>query len=49
VLGGVAVGRVFEPQSDLELSFAKILIYISDPEDAEEWVCPGKMDNELVV
>jgi hypothetical protein len=27
VLGGVAVGRGFEPQSDLELSFAKILIY----------------------
>jgi hypothetical protein len=26
VLGGVAVGRGFEPQSDLELSFAKILI-----------------------
>jgi hypothetical protein len=25
VLGGVAVGRGFEPQSDLELSFAKIL------------------------
>jgi hypothetical protein len=24
VLGGVAVGRGFEPQSDLELSFAKI-------------------------
>jgi hypothetical protein len=28
VLGGVAVGRGFEPQSDLELSFAKILITI---------------------
>jgi hypothetical protein len=27
VLGGVAVGRGFEPQSDLEHSFAKILIY----------------------
>jgi hypothetical protein len=26
VLGGVAVGRGFEPQSDLELSFAEILI-----------------------
>jgi hypothetical protein len=26
VLGSVAVGRGFEPQSDLELSFAKILI-----------------------
>jgi hypothetical protein len=26
VLGGVAIGRGFEPQSDLELSFAKILI-----------------------
>jgi hypothetical protein len=26
VLGGVAVGRGFEPESDLELSFAKILI-----------------------
>jgi hypothetical protein len=26
VLGGVAVGRGFEPQSDLDLSFAKILI-----------------------
>jgi hypothetical protein len=26
VLGGVVVGRGFEPQSDLELSFAKILI-----------------------
>jgi hypothetical protein len=26
MLGGVAVGRGFEPQSDLELSFAKILI-----------------------
>jgi hypothetical protein len=26
VLGGVAVGRGFEPQSDLELSFAKILL-----------------------
>jgi hypothetical protein len=25
VLGGVAVGRRFEPQSDLELSFAEIL------------------------
>jgi hypothetical protein len=25
VLGGVAVGRGFEPQSDLELSFAEIL------------------------
>jgi hypothetical protein len=30
VLGGVAVGREFEPQSDLlELSFAKILIKLS--------------------
>jgi hypothetical protein len=30
VLGGVAVGRGFEPQSDLELSFAEILLeYIS--------------------
>jgi hypothetical protein len=29
VLGGVAVGRGFEPQSDLELSFADILIYSS--------------------
>jgi hypothetical protein len=29
VLGGVAVGRGFEPQSDLELSFAKILIHRS--------------------
>jgi hypothetical protein len=27
VLGGVAVGRGFEPQSDLELFFAEILIY----------------------
>jgi hypothetical protein len=27
-IGGVAVGRGFEPQSDLELSFAKILIVI---------------------
>jgi hypothetical protein len=26
MLGGVAVGRGFEPQSDLELSFAEILI-----------------------
>jgi hypothetical protein len=26
VLGGVAVDRGFEPQSDLELSFAKILL-----------------------
>jgi hypothetical protein len=26
VLGGVAVGRGFEPQSDLELFFAEILI-----------------------
>jgi hypothetical protein len=26
VLGGVAVGRGFEPQSDLEISFAEILI-----------------------
>jgi hypothetical protein len=26
VLGSVAVGRWFEPQSELELSFAKILI-----------------------
>jgi hypothetical protein len=26
VLGGVAVGRGFEPQSNLELSFAEILI-----------------------
>jgi hypothetical protein len=26
VLGGVAIGRGFEPKSDLELSFAKILI-----------------------
>jgi hypothetical protein len=26
VLGGVAVGREFEPQSDLELFFAEILI-----------------------
>jgi hypothetical protein len=25
VLGGVAVGRGFEPQSDLELSFVEIL------------------------
>jgi hypothetical protein len=25
VLGGVAVGRGFEPQSDLELSFSEIL------------------------
>jgi hypothetical protein len=25
VLGGVAVGRGFEPQSDMELSFAEIL------------------------
>jgi hypothetical protein len=28
MLGGVAVGRGFEPQSDLELSFTKILINI---------------------
>jgi hypothetical protein len=28
VLGGVAVGRGFEPQSDLELSFAEILMLI---------------------
>jgi hypothetical protein len=27
VLGGIAVGREFESQSDLELSFAEILIY----------------------
>jgi hypothetical protein len=27
VLGGVAVGRGFEHQSDLELSFAEILLY----------------------
>jgi hypothetical protein len=27
VLGGVAVGRGFEPQSDLELFFADILIH----------------------
>jgi hypothetical protein len=27
LLGGVAVGRGFEPQSNLELSFAQILIY----------------------
>jgi hypothetical protein len=26
VLGGVAVGRGFEPQSDLELSFTEIII-----------------------
>jgi hypothetical protein len=29
VLGGIAVGRGFEPQSDLELSFTQILIYIN--------------------
>jgi hypothetical protein len=29
VLGGVAVGRGFEPQPDLELSFAKILIQVN--------------------
>jgi hypothetical protein len=28
VLGGVAVGRGFEPQSDLELSLAKILLLL---------------------
>jgi hypothetical protein len=28
VLGGVAVGRRFEPQSDMELSFTEILLYI---------------------
>jgi hypothetical protein len=28
VLGGVAVSRGFEPQSDLELSFAEILIQL---------------------
>jgi hypothetical protein len=27
IISHVAVGRGFEPQSDLELSFAKILIY----------------------
>jgi hypothetical protein len=27
VLGGIALGHGFEPQSDLELSFAKILIF----------------------
>jgi hypothetical protein len=30
VLGRVAVGRGFEPQSDLELSFAEILINIAN-------------------
>jgi hypothetical protein len=27
VLGGVAIGRGFEPQSDVELFFAEILIH----------------------
>jgi hypothetical protein len=30
VLGGVAVDRGFEPQFDLELSFAEILLWILD-------------------
>jgi hypothetical protein len=39
VLGGVAVGRGFEAQSDLELSFAKILIdnLMASAKFSNEW------------
>jgi hypothetical protein len=40
VLGSVAVGRGFEPQSDLQLSFAKILIGNSDTGDSSEYDVP---------